>query len=207
MTAAVASKLSCLSLALWSGGPWSHADDQPMMSERILFAFDSPDSGARWFPVNDTVMGGVSSSACRISESSTLEFAGTVSLENNGGFASVRVQMGAVDLSGSEELRLRVRGDGKRYTLSVQTDYRIPAGAYYLNFETEAGQWQEIHAPWSSFRARSFGRPIPTAPPLNSGNVRGMGLMISDKQAGPFRIEVDWIKVLRPSADARPEGE
>jgi len=39
--------------------------------------------------VNDGVMGGVSDGRFRVTERQTLEFYGTLSLENNGGFASV----------------------------------------------------------------------------------------------------------------------
>ena len=39
--------------------------------------------------MNDGVMGGVSDGRFRVTERQTLEFYGTLSLENNGGFASV----------------------------------------------------------------------------------------------------------------------
>ncbi len=54
-----------------------------------LFAFVSPDAAAGWQAVNDGVMGGVSDGRFRMTERQTLEFYGTLSLENNGGFASV----------------------------------------------------------------------------------------------------------------------
>ena len=43
-----------------------------------------------WTIVNDGVMGGLSSSEIIETEEKTLIFSGLVSLENNGGFASVR---------------------------------------------------------------------------------------------------------------------
>lgn len=167
-----------------------------------LFDFDCPGESRNWIPLNDTVMGGVSRSSSRQSEHGALVFAGEVSLENNGGFASLRARNTSPDLSDYDALILRVRGDGQRYDISIQTDYRIMAGAYYFSIRTEAGQWQEIRAPFDDFIARSFGRPLRSAPPLNRAAVRGLGLMISDKQAGPFRLEVDWIKAERVEAPA-----
>ncbi|HNQ22267.1 MAG TPA: CIA30 family protein [Phycisphaerae bacterium] len=167
------------------------------MSENVLFAFDSAGSAEPWTAVNDTVMGGVSKGTCRVTDSGTLEFSGEVSLENNGGFASVRVGVDSLDLSAYDTMLMRVRGDGKRYALSVQTDYRIIAGAYYFDFQPEAGRWLEIRVPLQALTARSFGRPLPTAPELNSSDIRAFGFIISDKQAGPFRLEVDWIKAYR----------
>src|SRR5210317_35617 len=58
--------------------------------ERILFKFDKPDAAKPWQTVNDGVMGGRSDGRFRINEDKYMEFFGTLSLENNGGFASVR---------------------------------------------------------------------------------------------------------------------
>lgn len=177
--------------------PATFADGQATVNERMLFTFDSTGSAGPWGSANDTVMGGVSKGSCRVTDSGTLEFSGELSLENNGGFASVRVGVDSLDLSAYQEILMRVRGDGKRYALSVQTDYRIIAGAYYFDFQPEAGQWQEVQVPLRALKARSFGRPLPTAPELNSSDIRAFGFIISDKQAGPFRLEVDWIKTVR----------
>jgi monofunctional biosynthetic peptidoglycan transglycosylase len=177
------------------------------VDERALFTFDVPGSVAPWTPVNDTVMGGVSSGRCGWSEAGALEFSGTVSLENNGGFASIRVATDSLDVSAYEGIMLRVRGDGKRYSLSIQTDYRIVAGAYYFTFQAEPGVWQEVVTPMSALQARSFGRALPSAPPLNTRDIRSLGFIISDKQEGPFRLEVDWIKVGNKRADESPLGD
>lgn len=195
-----------ISAALLIGNLPTSADGQVARDGRWLFAFETPESVKNWMPVNDTVMGGVSIGGCRWNESGTLVFSGSISLENNGGFASLRVDAGALDLSGYDELHLRVRGDGRRYALSVQTDHWIMAGAYYYDFPTEAGQWQELRAPLRAFEARSFGRRLGAAPLLNASDIRAFGFIISDKQAGPFRLEVDWVKAVRnrPTAAALP---
>jgi monofunctional biosynthetic peptidoglycan transglycosylase len=191
--------LAVASVALGSG--------QATIKKRTLFTFDSPNSAGLWLSINDTVMGGVSSGACRVTEAGTLEFSGEVSLENNGGFASVRAGTGSLDLSAYDELVVRVRGDGQRYALSVQTDHWIMAGAYYFDLQTRAGQWQEIRAPMRAFEARSFGRPFRGAPPLNARDIRALGFIISDKQAGPFRFEVDWIKAAKSREGKAPHGK
>ena len=45
----------------------------------------------KWRIVNDGVMGGISKSNIYLNEVSNIIFAGNVSLENNGGFASIRM--------------------------------------------------------------------------------------------------------------------
>ena len=55
---------------------------------RPLLDFAGPEAAQQWQAVNDGVMGGVSDGRFRITPESTLEFFGTLSLENNGGFVS-----------------------------------------------------------------------------------------------------------------------
>ena len=65
----------------------------PLMAEssdRVLFSSKRADAGRQWQTVNDGVMGGRSDGRIKINENKKMEFYGTLSLANNGGFASVR---------------------------------------------------------------------------------------------------------------------
>jgi monofunctional biosynthetic peptidoglycan transglycosylase len=166
---------------------------------RVVVDFDTRDSSGEWFSVNDDVMGGVSKGGFCTNDAGILEFTGVVSLENNGGFASIRSRPGRHDLSGYEGLFLRVRGDGKRYACNIRTDFEIMAGSYQQRFETKKDEWQEIALPFRDFVATSFGQVMRDAPKLDTAKIRSFGFTISDKQAGPFRLEVDWIR-----ADKKP---
>ena len=84
-----------------------------------LFRFASPDAARSWQTVNDGVMGGVSDGRFRITERQTLEFYGTLSLENNGGFASVRSRPSDLGLRAGNTLVSRVRGDGRAYQFNL----------------------------------------------------------------------------------------
>ena len=69
--------------------------------------------------INDDVMGGVSTSR-RHSTNDALVFEGEVSLERNGGFASMR---GPISFSAEfAALILKVRGDGQRYKVTLKLD-------------------------------------------------------------------------------------
>jgi monofunctional biosynthetic peptidoglycan transglycosylase len=171
----------------------------------MVVDFNDAAAAREWLAVNDNVMGGVSDGRFDITEDGTLAFFGSVSLENNGGFASIRWRTPSLNLSSYDGLHLRLRGDGKRYALSVRTDYPIVAGSYYADFETRLGQWQDVFLAFDAFKARSFGRPLLEAPRLNTLDIRGIGFIISDKQTGPFRLEVDWMKAVRVS-EAQASG-
>ena len=60
--------------------------EKNMFSMRIDFGADGD---ANWFPLNDDVMGGVSTSSMQSTEK-TILFTGEVSTDNNGGFVSLR---------------------------------------------------------------------------------------------------------------------
>ena len=62
-----------------------------MSDETVIFNFNSPSTSGEWTTINDVVMGGVSESKFQINSDSTATFSGTVSPDNNGGFASVRI--------------------------------------------------------------------------------------------------------------------
>ena len=174
--------------------------------ERVVFAFGDPRVGERWVAVNDNVMGGVSDGRLRITDRGTLEFSGSVSLENNGGFASIRSRRADADLSRFDGLLVRVRGDGKRYDFNLRTDVRIMAGSYRAKFDTSASGWQEVYLPFADFEPTSFGRVRTDLPPLDPSKIRSFGLMISDKQTGPFALEVEWIKAATTSGRHSPEN-
>lgn len=151
---------------------------------------DFADAGAAsaFRVINDGVMGGVSSSRLRLVEGA-LRFEGELSLENNGGFASFRGP--ARVASGAAALLLTVRGDGKRYKLTLKPDDGNTSPQYQARF-TAPAQWTTLRFVPTDFSASFRGRAV-DAPALDFGSVRAIGLLISDRQAGPFRVEISRI--------------
>jgi NADH dehydrogenase [ubiquinone] 1 alpha subcomplex assembly factor 1 len=163
-------------------------------AERIvLLDFDDAADLRLWTPVNDVVMGGVSRSEFTQAQPGIARFSGIVSLENSGGFASVRTAPRAWRTSDAGAFVLRVCGDGKRYKFTVRADDRFDGIQYQSRFEPQASEWQEVRLPVASFVATFRGRTVPGAPPLDPARARTLGLMISDRQAGAFNLLIDWI--------------
>jgi len=162
-----------------------------------VFAFASPDAAAGWQAVNDGVMGGVSDGRFRITERQTMEFYGTLSLENNGGFASVRSRPRALGLQTGDTLVARVRGDGREYQVNLYTAERMMAFSYRAALKTRPGEWIEVAIPLDRFAATSFGRVLRGAGPVDPRSVTSIGFLLAEKTPGPFALEVAWIKVLR----------
>ncbi len=158
--------------------------------QKILIDFGIEDAAASWAPIDDGVMGGLSGSELRPSGQGTCVFAGQVSLENNGGFASVRTRPTALGLDGAQAVRLVFRGDGKTYKLRLGTGDAFDGVNYELPFATENGVWGSRTFALSDFVPVWRGRRVSTAGPLVAANVRTVGLMISDKQVGAFQLEL-----------------
>ncbi|MCG3136235.1 MAG: hypothetical protein HJJLKODD_00061 [Phycisphaerae bacterium] len=163
------------------------------MTLRYLFNFDSAEEISRWSAIDDRVMGGVSHSRLQAYAPGVAAFVGRVSLDNNGGFASVRSTPQCVDLRGYHELRLRLSGDGQRYKLRVKCDAAHDGVVYEYLLGVVGVDWREYVAPFAAFQARLRGWSIPNAPPLDPARVHSFGMMISEGQQGPFQLLIDWI--------------
>lgn len=166
--------------------------------ERTLFDFQTATNTAAWHVVNDDVMGGVSASSFRLTNGVAL-FQGSLSLDNNGGFASVRSLPANHHLAGCDALHLRVRGDGRRYKPTVRTNPGFDRAIYQCAFTTKKGEWGEHRLPVSEFVPTFRGRVLTGEPPLDPARVTSVGFLISDRQAGSFRLEVAWIKASAPA--------
>jgi transforming growth factor-beta-induced protein len=171
--------------------------------DRTITTFDGQDS-LRWQTVNDGVMGGRSQGGPSFSEDGTLLFTGEISLENNGGFSSIRTRPADLGLGGYDGLEIRVRGDGRTYKLALRSRGLPNWIAYWADFETREGTWTTVRIPFAKWVPTTFGRRL-TGPKLRPAAVDSIGFMLYDKKAGPFSLEVDSIAAYRGEAAAAPE--
>lgn len=161
---------------------------------RMLFKFDRQTDAKAWKTVNDGVMGGRSIGRFKLTNKGTMKFYGTLSLKNNGGFASVRTKSDKLSLAKGDSLVVRVRGDGRKFSLNLYPKARLTAFAFRAEFQTKKDKWIEIRIPLDKFVATSFGRVVKEFR-LNPRKINGIGFLLGDKKAGPFELEIDWIKV------------
>jgi len=162
---------------------------------RLLFDFAGPLAADAWHPIDDRVMGGVSRSWLRHDPQGHAVFEGELSLERNGGFASVRSTPGARGLAGAEACLIELRGPPKQFKLSLVTDDGLDSVNYQASFAPEGNDWQTLRLPLAGFRASFRGREVPGAPPLDPGRIRQVGLMIAGGQAGPFALAIRTISL------------
>lgn len=165
-----------------------------------LLDFAGTEAAARWQAVNDSVMGGVSDGRFKITEDKTLEFFGTLSLENNGGFASVRTKPMELDIKSGDALVARVKGDGREYMLNIYTKSRRMAFSYRAPLPTVKDEWHEVEIPLADLIPTAFGRLVQGMGPVDPAQINGLGFMLSDKKPGKFAMQVEWVKVVRANS-------
>ena len=155
-----------------------------------LFDFTPEASIAEWRIQDDVVMGGRSNGDFTLSEEGHGVFHGTVSLENNGGFSSVRYRPTPIDISAYRTVQLRIKGDGKRYQLRFKSN---PGDrhSYIYYFET-TGDWQIIELPLENFYPTFRGRQL-DLPNYPGKSVSEVAFLIGNKRAESFRLEIDGI--------------
>jgi NADH dehydrogenase [ubiquinone] 1 alpha subcomplex assembly factor 1 len=169
--------------------PPSGASESDAQEDLLLADFTSAQAGPDWYVVNDNVMGGRSEGGFRV-EQGELYFAGRTNTDG-GGFSSIRTKPVTFDLSEYNGIRVRVKGDGRRYTWRLTTDarWRGQEIGYWADFEPGEGAWRTVNIPFSRFVPRYRGTRL-DGPELDPARITGMGLMIYDNLDGAFELRL-----------------
>ncbi len=146
-----------------------------------------------WRSVNDGVMGGLSAGGMVQSEEG-LSFKGRLSLENNGGFSSVR-RLVSQDLSSATAVRIEVRGDGREYQFRIRQSSGFDGIAWRAVFPT-GDEWQQIDIAFDEFVPVFRGRMVPQAGPVVPSEIQQIGFLLADKEAGRFELEIRHIEFI-----------
>lgn len=148
-----------------------------------------------WQVVNDGVMGGLSEGKLEFTREGVMKFAGTLSLQNNGGFTTARSAPVELNLSSDLGILLLVKGDGRTYEARLDSDalYRGGPVSFSGEFTATAGEWQQVKIPFSDFKGSWRGTNLPDEK-LNPADIRRVSILLGDKKEGPFALEVDWIR-------------
>lgn len=155
-----------------------------------LFDFTPQTSPYTWQVVDDVVMGGRSQGEFYVNEAGHGIFQGHVSLENNGGFSSVRHRFAQTPVAKYDSVELRIKGDGRAYQFRLKSK-PSESHSYIYHFQT-TGDWQIIRFPFSemypAFRGSRLS--IPNFPGKTIGEA---AFLISNKEEQDFELQIDYI--------------
>lgn len=155
--------------------------------------FSHPQEKQNWIIVNDTVMGGRSRASLSV-EKDMLVFAGDLSLQNNGGFASTRRIYQPLSWNRTETLEIKVLGDGRSYQFRLRTNSNEDGVAYVANFTTIKDEIQTIQFNIKDFTPQFRGRLVRGAPILRFSDIAQIGFMLADKNPGQFVLKISHIR-------------
>lgn len=162
------------------------------MNSLLIFYFSSTSDWSDWQVGNDVVMGGKSMSKISSNESGHAVFTGDVSLENNGGFASIYYRFNSKDISGKKMAIIRLKGDGKEYQFRIKADLNQRA-SYIYTFKT-SGEWQTIEIPLDKMEPTYRGNKL-NLPNFNASQIQEVRFLIGNGKAESFSLTLDKIEL------------
>jgi hypothetical protein len=159
-----------------------------------LYDYNSDSKANDWIIVDDIVMGGRSDGNFYINKNGHGVFEGYISLENNGGFSSVRHECQTIDVSEFSKIRLHVKGDGNTYQLRIKSD-RNNYYSYAAYFQSD-NNWGTIDIPFEAlipvFRGRNLNMPN-----FPGETIEEIGILIGNKKAQTFKLILDKIELIK----------
>ena len=162
------------------------------LSSHIIFDFNKNSSISNWIVVDDVVMGGKSNGNFQLNKDGKGVFSGKISLDNNGGFSSVRYGFYKLNIEKFKSIVLKIKGDGKNYQFRIKhksSDY-----ASYITSFSSSGEWQEIEIPlismYPSFRGRKLDEPN-----FFHKSIEEVTFLIANKKNEEFILLIDKIEL------------
>ncbi|WP_235989349.1 CIA30 family protein [Psychroserpens algicola] len=162
------------------------------MNTFTLFDFTTSSSTEDWRIIDDVVMGGRSNGSFEISKEGHGTFSGYVSLENNGGFSSLRYNFKTKDVSSYSKVKLRIKGDGKTYQFRVKQSSQDYA-SYIYEFETSS-DWMTIEIPFEVMNPAFRGQRL-RMPNFKGEQMEEIGFLIGNKKEQSFELLIDKIEL------------
>ena len=158
-----------------------------------IYNFNDAPNASQWKIVDDRVMGGVSQGKFSLNEDGLGLYQGKVSLDNNGGFSSLRLRLEEIDVSKYNAVVLRVKGDKKKYQFRIKANSR-DYYSYTSNFKT-SGEWEEIVIPLNKFIPQFRGRQL-NMPNFDKAYIEEIAFLIGNKVEESFQIEIENIVLI-----------
>jgi hypothetical protein len=158
----------------------------------ILFDFNAQSELRNWVIVDDVVMGGRSTGSFSLTPEGHGLFEGQISLENNGGFSSVRHRFDSKQVGEFTKIKLRVKGDGKSYQFRVKSSAGDPH-AYVATFKTNSA-WSTVEIPFATMYTSFRGRKL-ELPNYPGQSMEEIAFLIANKTAETFALEIDRIEL------------
>ena len=163
-----------------------------MLGTEVLFDFEKGSDLSSWRIVDDVVMGGRSSGKFSLNDAGHSQFEGKVSLENNGGFSSVRYRPETIEVKKFSKVLLRIKGDGKRYQFRIKSN--ISNYYSYIHYFETSGEWETVELPFAEFYPTYRGRNL-DMPNYDGQFIDEISVLIANSKPQSFQLALDHISL------------
>ncbi|GAO49043.1 CIA30-domain-containing protein [Saitoella complicata NRRL Y-17804] len=128
------------------------------------------------------------------------------------GYAAFRTKVPAKTIFGTprfetdgyQHIALRVKGDRRKYFVNVQGDTFSQTDLWqHRLFLSTPGQWETVMIPFGDFVLTSEGKVERRQDGMPRDKVRTVGISILDRQEGPYKLHIQWIKAMGDEASGK----
>ena len=162
------------------------------MGTKLIFDFTTQSDIKNWNVIDDIVMGGKSSGSFKLNTDGYGVFKGNVSLENNGGFSSVKYKFPRILIENKSKISFKIKGDGKDYQFRIK-DNSADRHSYISLFSTTE-DWQEIEIPLNNFYPSFRGKKL-DIPNFSEQHIEEISFLISNKNEENFELLIEKIEL------------
>jgi hypothetical protein len=158
----------------------------------MIYDFNTASKKNDWRIVNDVVMGGESRSFFEIDNEGHGLFTGDVSIENNGGFASIRYRFDELNTENKSKISLRIKGDSKTYQLRIKSN-KNDSYSYIHSFQT-TDKWETIEIKLSKMYPSFRGQKL-SMNNFDEASIEEVSILIGNKKNESFKLLIDKIEL------------
>jgi NADH dehydrogenase [ubiquinone] 1 alpha subcomplex assembly factor 1 len=163
-----------------------------IMNMELIFDFNKNSDIQNWNIIDDVVMGGKSGGSFGLSPDGFGVFQGEISLENNGGFSSVRYQFKPLKVNKNGRIVIKLKGDGKDYQFRIK-DNSSNYYSYIMPFTT-SGEWEDIEISLKDMYPTFRGRKL-DLPNFSNDSFEQIVFLIGNKKSEKFELLIDKIEL------------
>jgi len=160
------------------------------MQTHSIVDFSKSSNIENWLIVDDVVMGGKSSGLFKMDDAGNGKFFGEISLDNNGGFSSVRYRGASISTDRYSKIAMRIKGDGKRYQFRVKE--HLDQRHSYVAYFTTSGDWETVEIAMKDLVPKFRGRLL-DIPNFSGDTIAELGFLFGNKKAESFELLIDRI--------------
>lgn len=105
-------------------------------------------------------------------------------------------------------LALRVKSDGRRYFVNIQTETIVPTDIHqHRLYSSRPGEWETILIQWNDFVRTNHGSVVEPQGEMRREKMKSIGIGSTDRVPGPFSLRISQIWATNDGVAAQNDAE